>query len=238
MLDKSHSTVQTMFSDIAGTYDLLNHVLSGYQDKLWRHRAVSRLRPRRCEVVLDLCCGTGDSTRELMLRQPHCQVVGADFAAPMLARAKAKGLPELVAADALNLPFANAQFDAVSIAFGVRNFENTQAGMTEIYRVLKPGGRLMVLEFMRPTSNLVQRAAGASNFVLAPLGRAISGHGSAYNYLPQSIGGFYTRREFEALLREVGFQGVRSFDHSLGIATSFLGRVRAFRNRDSWMPPN
>lgn len=224
MLDKSHSTVQTMFSDIAGTYDLLNHVLSGCQDKLWRHRAVARLRPRRGEMVLDLCCGTGDSTLEIARRQPHCQVIGADFAAPMLARAQAKGLPELVAADALSLPFGDAQFDAVSIAFGVRNFEDTRAGLTEIHRVLKPGGRLLVLEFMRPTSNLVQRAAGAGNFVLAPLGRAISGHGSAYNYLPQSIGGFYTRGEFEVVLREVRFEGVRSFDHSLGIATSFLGR--------------
>lgn len=224
MLDKSHSTVQTMFSDIAGTYDLLNHVLSGYQDKLWRYRAVGRLRPRRGELILDLCCGTGDSALEIAQRQPRCQVIGADFAAPMLTRAKAKGLPQLVAADALNLPFESAKFDAVSIAFGVRNFEDTKSGLTEIHRVLKPGGRLLVLEFMRPTSNLVQKAAGASNFVLAPIGRAISGHGSAYNYLPQSIGGFYTRREFETLLREVGFQGVRSFDHSLGIATSFLGR--------------
>jgi demethylmenaquinone methyltransferase/2-methoxy-6-polyprenyl-1,4-benzoquinol methylase len=224
MLDKSHSTVQTMFSDIAGTYDLLNHVLSGYQDKLWRYRAVGRLRPRRGEVVLDLCCGTGDSTLEIARRQPNCHVIGADFAAPMLVRAQSKGLPELVAADALCLPFGDSRFDAVSVAFGVRNFEDTRAGLAEIHRVLKTGGRLLVLEFMRPTSNLVQRAAGASNFVLAPLGRAISGHGSAYNYLPQSIGGFYTRREFENLLREVGFQGVRSFDHSLGIATSFLGR--------------
>jgi demethylmenaquinone methyltransferase/2-methoxy-6-polyprenyl-1,4-benzoquinol methylase len=231
MLDKSQSTVQTMFSDIAGTYDLLNHVLSGYQDKLWRYRAVGRLRPRRGEVVLDLCCGTGDSTLEIARRQPGCQVIGADFAAPMLARAQSKGLPALVAADALNLPFGDAHFDAVSVAFGVRNFEDTKAGIAEIRRVLKPGGRLLVLEFMRPTSNLVQRAFGASNFFLAPLGRAISGHGSAYNYLPQSIGGFYTRADFETLLREVGFESVRSFDHSLESRPLFLGAKVAWFKR-------
>jgi demethylmenaquinone methyltransferase/2-methoxy-6-polyprenyl-1,4-benzoquinol methylase len=212
-----------MFGDIAGTYDLLNHVLSGNQDKNWRKRAVSRLRPKNGETILDLCCGTGDSTREIGRFAPGCHVVGADFAFPMLCVAQGKQLPALVAADALQMPFPNEKFDAVFVAFGARNFENTRAGLQEIARVLKPGGRICVLEFMRPTSPLVQRAFGAFNLVLAPLARAISRHNSAYNYLPQSIGGFYTRREFETLLRECGFERVRSFDHSLGIATSFLG---------------
>ncbi len=211
-----------MFSDIAGTYDLLNHVLSGNQDKLWRRRAVSRLRPKKGEMVLDLCCGTGDSTREIRNQSPGCRVLGADFAFAMLSRAQTKKLPELVAADALQLPFADASFDCVFVAFGARNFENTRAGIEEVWRVLKPGGRLLILEFMRPTSPLVQRAFGAFNFVLAPLGRAVSHHGSAYNYLPQSIGGFFTSREFKTLLRGAKFENVRVFDHSLGIATSFL----------------
>ncbi len=223
-LDKSHAAVQTMFCDIAGTYDLLNHVLSGNQDKLWRRRAVSRLRPKNGETILDLCCGTGDSTREIQQFAPKCRVIGADFAFPMLSRAKSKNLPHLTAADALQMPFPDATFDAVFVAFGARNFEDTRAGIKEIARVLKPGGRLCILEFMRPTSLLVQRAFGAFNFVLAPLGRVVSHHNSAYNYLPQSIGGFYTRREFETLLRQCGFSRVRSFDHSFGIATSFLGR--------------
>jgi demethylmenaquinone methyltransferase/2-methoxy-6-polyprenyl-1,4-benzoquinol methylase len=128
----------------------------------------------------------------------------------------------LVGADALNLPFKSASFNAVTASFGARNWSDTRAGLDEISRVLRPGGRIMILEFMRPTSPLLQRAFGAFNALLAPLGRAVSGHGSAYNYLPQSIGGFYTRREFEELLREAGFQNVRSFQHSLGIATSFL----------------
>jgi demethylmenaquinone methyltransferase/2-methoxy-6-polyprenyl-1,4-benzoquinol methylase len=224
MLDKSGATVQTMFSDIAGTYDLLNHVLSGNQDVLWRRRASSRLAPRRGELILDLCCGTGDSTIELQKRQPHCRVLGADFTQPMLALAQKKGLKELVGADALSLPFSDATFDAVTASFGVRNFSDTLTGLREMHRVLKPGGRIMILEFMRPTSVSLQKAFGASNILLAPLGRAISGHQSAYNYLPQSIGGFYTRQEFEKLLEQSGFENVRSFNHSLGIATSFLGR--------------
>ncbi|PQV63137.1 demethylmenaquinone methyltransferase / 2-methoxy-6-polyprenyl-1,4-benzoquinol methylase [Abditibacterium utsteinense] len=225
-LDKSAPTVQAMFSEIAGTYDLLNHVLSANQDKLWRRRAVSRLRPKRGELVLDLCCGTGDSTLELLSRTPGCRVIGADFAFPMLERARHKKSPELlnqlVAADALQLPFADASFDCVFVAFGARNFEDTRAGIGEIWRVLKPGGRLLVLEFMRPTSPFVQRAFGVFNLVLAPLGRAVSHHNSAYNYLPQSIGGFYTRREFQTLLREARFRNMRSFNHACGIATSFL----------------
>ena len=212
-----------MFGDIAATYDLLNHLLSGNQDKAWRRRAVSRLRPKKGEKILDLCCGTGDSTREIQLRAPGAAVIGADFAFPMLSVAQSKQLPALVAADALQMPFADAGFDAVFVAFGARNFEDTRAGLLEIARILRPGGRICVLEFMRPTSLLVQRAFGAFNLALAPLGRAVSHHNSAYNYLPQSIGGFYTRREFEVLLRECGFKEARSFDHALGIATSFLG---------------
>jgi demethylmenaquinone methyltransferase/2-methoxy-6-polyprenyl-1,4-benzoquinol methylase len=224
MLDKSGAAVQTMFSDIAGTYDLLNHLLSGNQDRRWRRRAVAQLCPRRGELVLDLCCGTGDLTRQLQRHQPRASVVGADFALPMLELARQKELPALVAADALRLPFPDASFDAVSVAFGARNFEDTRLGLAEIHRVLKPEGRILVLEFMRPTSPLLQQAFGAFNWVLAPLGRVVSHHGSAYNYLPQSIGGFFTRAEFEDLLREAGFGRVRSFDFSLGIATSFLGR--------------
>jgi len=225
-LDKSASAVQTMFGDIAPTYDLLNHVLSANQDKSWRRRAVRRLRPKAGERVLDLCCGTGDSTREIQNFAPKCRTLGADFAFPMLLRAQQKKLPQLVAADALQMPFADASFDGVFVAFGARNFADTERGIQEIRRVLRPGGRLLVLEFMRPTSPLVQRAFGAFNLLLAPLGRAVSHHDCAYNYLPQSIGGFYTRREFEVLLRDCGFEGVRSFDHALGVATSFLGRKK------------
>lgn len=223
MLDKSAAAVSQMFSDIAPTYDLLNHLLSGNQDRRWRRQAVARLCPRAGERILDLCCGSGDLSRHILRRQPRCSVTSADFALPMLQVAHGKGVPDLVCADALQLPFGDAIFDGVAVAFGVRNFAATRAGLNEIYRVTKRGGRILILEFMRPTSSLLARGAGASNFFLAPLGRAISGHQSAYDYLPQSIDSFYTRREFEILLREVGFRNVRSFDHTLGVATSFVG---------------
>ena len=223
MLDKSPKSVSQMFGDIAPTYDLLNHLLCANQDRRWRRSAVRRLCPRAGESVLDLCCGSGDSTREILSQQPRCRVAGADFALPMLEIARAKELPALACADALRLPFRGAEFDAVSVAFGVRNFADTRAGLEEMFRVTKSGGRVLVLEFMRPTSNIVARGAGASNFVLAPIGRAISGHESAYSYLPQSIDGFYTKAEFAALLRAIGWRNVRAFDHALGVATSFVG---------------
>jgi demethylmenaquinone methyltransferase/2-methoxy-6-polyprenyl-1,4-benzoquinol methylase len=226
MLDKSSASVRAMFEDIAPTYDLLNHLLSARQDVLWRRRAIRRLAPRPHERILDLCCGTGDSTRELARQSRGAEVIGADFALPMLQRARAKNLPALVTADALQMPFADATFDAAMVAFGARNFEDTRSGMREMARVVKPGGRLLVLEFMRPTSLLVQRGFGAFNLALSPVGRAVSGHSSAYSYLPQSVGGFFTRREFETLLRECGWKNVRSFDHTLGVASSFLARRR------------
>ncbi len=223
MLDKSSAAVSQMFSDIAPTYDFLNHLLCANQDRRWRRRAVARLCPRAGEIILDLCCGSGDSTREIRQQQPRCKAIGADFALPMLQIARTKDLLDLSCADALHLPFGDAQFDAVSVAFGVRNFTDTRAGLEEMFRATRPGGRVLVLEFMRPTSNILARGAGASNFVLAPIGRAISGHESAYSYLPQSIDGFYSRAEFADLLSEIGWRNVRSFDHALGVATSFVG---------------
>jgi demethylmenaquinone methyltransferase/2-methoxy-6-polyprenyl-1,4-benzoquinol methylase len=206
-------------------------VLSGNQDKRWRRRAIRLLGPRPQQRVLDLCCGTGDLTLECLRQQPQAKIVGADFALPMLQIADAKTQisniqiqNSFVAADGLRLPFADASFDAVTVGFGVRNFEDTEAGLREMFRLLKPGGKVLVLEFMRPVSPLVQRAFGAFNLVLAPLGRLVSGHPTAYNYLPQSIGGFYTRHEFKSLLQRVGFRQVRAFDYSLGVATAFIAR--------------
>ena len=249
-IDKSSSKVRAMFSDIAPTYDVLNHLLSGYQDTLWRRRAVSLLAPRRGECILDLCCGTGDLTFAIRRHQPACRVFGADFAVSMLLRAREKGvlshksqlstsdsqLPALkaqhsfTAADALRLPFASGAFDAVTVAFGVRNFEDTRAGLEEIARVLKApvsgkrGGRLLVLEFMRPDNAALMRFFGGFNVLLSPIGRAVSGHPTAYSYLPQSVDGFCTRRELAGLLLECGFADPRRFEHSGGVATTWLAR--------------
>ena len=229
-LDKSSQSVQAMFSAIAGRYDLLNHLLSANQDVRWRRRAVRLLGPKRDEQILDLCCGTGDLSFEILRRQPRCRVTGADFAQPMLEIARSKVLGrkakiEFVWADALNLPFEAASFNAVTVGFGVRNFENTAAGLREIHRVLKPGGRVLVLEFMRPTSFFLCHIFGLFfKGILPRVGKVISKHNSAYSYLPASVGGFYTRAEFAQLLRDCGFREVRSFNYSLGTATCFLAK--------------
>jgi demethylmenaquinone methyltransferase / 2-methoxy-6-polyprenyl-1,4-benzoquinol methylase len=186
------------------------------------------LAPRRGETVLDLCCGTGDLALEIFRRQPKCKVIGADFAVPMLRLAQHKSSTqdiEWMAADALRLPFPDATFDAVTVGFGVRNFEDTRRGMEEIHRVLKPGGRVLVLEFMCPqVPKVLEKTFSVwSRVVLPRIGKILSKHHSAYSYLPASVHGFLTRREFETLLREIGFRNVRSFNYSGGICTSTIG---------------
>lgn len=219
-----------MFGDIAHRYDFLNRLLSGRQDVRWRRRAVRLLGVRRDWRVLDLCCGTGDLSFEIARQQPRCQVISADFAFPMLelaARKTAKRSgkdPRWANADALHLPFVDEGFDAAAVGFGVRNFENTETGLRELHRVLRPGGKLLLLEFMRPRLPLMQKGFGAFNLLLSPLGRLVSGHPTAYSYLPQSVDGFYSREEFARLLQRVGFGELRKFEHSAGIATSFLAR--------------
>jgi demethylmenaquinone methyltransferase/2-methoxy-6-polyprenyl-1,4-benzoquinol methylase len=224
-----------MFSDIAGRYDLLNHLLSANQDKRWRRRAIRLLSPRRGERILDLCCGTGDLAIECRRQQPRCDIVGADFALPMLQLARDKapagsvgqGSVRFIGGDALHLAFADGTFDAAMVAFGARNFEETRRGLSEMHRVLKPDGRVLILEFMRPTAPLLRYGFGLFfQHALPRVGRAISGHSAAYRYLPASVDDFYTRRKFEGLLRSVGFANVRSFDYSGGIATSFIGTRR------------
>jgi demethylmenaquinone methyltransferase/2-methoxy-6-polyprenyl-1,4-benzoquinol methylase len=225
-LDKSHGNVRAMFSDIADRYDFLNHLLSANQDKRWRQRAIALLSPRKEDRVLDLCCGTGDLAFECACQQPQCHIIGADFALPMLhiARRKNDQIPFL-AGDALHLPFADATFEASMVAFGARNFEDTERGLREMQRVTKSGGKVLVLEFMRPTAPLLRHGFGLFfKHVLPVIGKIVSRHQEAYNYLPASVDGFYSRREFEILMRQIGLCDVRSWNLSGGIATIFIAR--------------
>lgn len=216
--------VREMFTDIAPRYDLLNHLLSLQLDRLWRTRTARHLQSilaRPDALVLDLCCGTGD----LALALAHAggaRIIGADFAHPMLVRAKQKGgaqtppanqiaaLPmPLFEADALRLPFASSSFDLVTSAFGFRNLANYEAGLREIQRVLKPGGTIAILEFTEPPDGLW------GDFyrwyfckVLPKIGGLISGQQSAYTYLPKSVARFFRPSELAALLSTVGYQSV------------------------------
>ena len=228
-VDKNSAAVQAMFDQIAGRYDLLNHLLSANQDRRWRHRAIHLLSPRAGERILDLCCGTGDLGFECLRQQPACEVIGSDFSLPMLrlAQRKSNAGQNYLAADALRLPFADASFDSVMVGFGARNFEDTRQGLSEMRRVVKPGGKLLILEFMRPESVLIERGFGLFfQHALPFVGRVVSKHRAAYYYLPASVRGFYNRSEFAGLLRSVGTNNVRSFQHSGGIATTFLAQRR------------
>lgn len=216
--------VREMFTQIAPRYDLLNHLLSFELDRLWRARAAKCLRPileRSDALVLDLCCGTGDLAFALA-RVGKARILGADFAHTMLVRAKAKSASQFASdgacasapmpfleADALRLPFVDASFDLVTSAFGFRNLANYESGLREIYRVLKPGGTIAILEFAEPP----QGVAGDLyrwyfTKVLPRVGWFISGHHSAYTYLPKSVARFFRPPELAALLRSVGHQSV------------------------------
>lgn len=221
---ESSKKVREMFTQIAPRYDLLNHLLSFELDRLWRARAAKRLRPileRPDALVLDLCCGTGDLAFALA-HAAKARILGADFAHTMLVRARAKsaGLPPLdgdgagtriafFEADALRLPFADGSFDLVTSAFGFRNLANYEAGLREIYRVLKPGGTIAILEFAEPPEGFLgDLYRWYFTKVLPRIGWLISGHQSAYTYLPKSVARFFRPPELAALLQSVGYQSV------------------------------
>ena len=216
--------VREMFTQIAPRYDLLNHLLSFELDRLWRARAAKHLRKileRPDALVLDLCCGTGDLAFALA-HAGKARIVGADFAHTMLVRARAKSAYVLAAdgaaaekrssffeADALRLPFEDACFDLVTSAFGFRNLANYEAGLREIYRVLKPGGTVAILEFAEPPEGFLgDLYRWYFTKVLPRIGWLISGHQSAYTYLPKSVARFFRPSELAALLRSVGYQSV------------------------------
>lgn len=216
--------VREMFTQIAPRYDLLNHLLSFELDRLWRARAAKRFKgilARPDAAVLDLCCGTGDLA--LALRNSgKARIVGADFAHTMLVRARMKSqlvpghsalpaheLLPLFEADALRLPFADASFDLVTSAFGFRNLANYEAGLREIYRVLKPAGTIAILEFMEPPEGLLGHLyRWYFTRVLPRVGWFVSGHQSAYAYLPKSVSRFFRPTELASLMTSVGYQSV------------------------------
>jgi len=224
-----------MFSDIAPTYDLLNRFLSFGIDRIWRRVAVRSLidglvfgRPAR---LLDLATGTGDvalAVDRSLSGQGDVQIVGADLAFPMLAVGcrKAEGRDASVCflqADALLLPFEEDVFDGVIIAFGLRNLEDRQSGLVEMARVLRPGGRLVVLEFGVPQGLF----GGLFHFyfrcILPVAGRLVSGHPTAYTYLPSTVSGFPAPGKLCAMMGDAGFRKVRNCPMTGGIVQVYSG---------------
>lgn len=228
--EEKAAAVRRMFSSIAPRYDLLNHLLSANIDKVWRRRAVNRLGWERAPagVYLDNCAGTLDLAVELAGRGGfHGRVVGSDFTYAMLEQGtgKLERLPvEPACADALTLPFGDAVFDGATVGFGVRNLADLDAGLAEMARVLKPGARLVILEFTTPQWQPF-RALYLGYFlrILPLVGRMVSKHNTAYTYLPESVRHFPEPAELAAKMERAGFDGVEWKAQTGGIAALHWG---------------
>lgn len=205
------SAIRRMFESVAPRYDLLNRVLSLGIDRSWRRRVVRMLGLKPQHRVLDLCCGTGDLALEIA---PHASCIGCDFTWSMLRRARVKATRQtrrlhLAVADALELPFAEASFDRVTVAFGVRNLEDMGEGFREMLRVLEPGGVLAILEFSQPTAPWLRAPYRFYLDRLLPsVGQLLSRRGDAYRYLAESIAGFPEPTVLTSILEKAGFNEV------------------------------
>jgi demethylmenaquinone methyltransferase/2-methoxy-6-polyprenyl-1,4-benzoquinol methylase len=222
--------VKTMFNDIAPKYDLLNHVLSMGIDKLWRKKVRKQLAEIKPERILDIATGTGDLAIELARLNPK-EIIGADIAVDMLKvgeqKIRKKGLDKIIKleqGDAENMKFETGYFDAVTVAFGVRNYENLLKGLKEMHRVLRPGGKVAILEFSKPSAFPVKNLY---NFyfknILPNIGKKVSKNDEAYTYLPESVQQFPEGRNFMKVMKEAGFTQISQERLTFGIATLYTG---------------
>ncbi|MCY7347332.1 MAG: bifunctional demethylmenaquinone methyltransferase/2-methoxy-6-polyprenyl-1,4-benzoquinol methylase UbiE [Pyrinomonadaceae bacterium] len=228
---KHAKAVREMFSGIATKYDFLNHFLSVNIDKRWRRLVSQKLKDvleNPPALVLDVACGTGDLSLELQ-KSGDAKIVGTDFCRPMLEIAFAKNdknnlsIP-YVEADGMNLSFADETFNAVTIAFGLRNFSNWQDGLRELHRVLKSGGKLVILEFSTPVvPGFRQAFQFYFSSILPRIGGAVSGSRGAYEYLPDSVSKFPDQKNLAAMMRETGFTDVEYKNLTGGIAAIHSG---------------
>jgi demethylmenaquinone methyltransferase/2-methoxy-6-polyprenyl-1,4-benzoquinol methylase len=227
--DKSRTP--EMFSRIAGRYDLLNHLLSLNIDRSWRRALVEQSGLAAGGRVLDVCAGTGDVAVAFAKHAEPSEIVCVDLSREMLEigvekarRRKIEGVVRFVEGDALRLPFGDGRFDAVSIAFGLRNLPDYAAGIAEMKRVLAPGGRLLVLEFAPPSRDLYRKGYAFYLGRLVPfVGGAVSGSREAYRYLASSVGEFVTRERVVDLFQEAGLKNVSAKPMTGGIVFLYIG---------------
>ncbi|HTJ53372.1 MAG TPA: bifunctional demethylmenaquinone methyltransferase/2-methoxy-6-polyprenyl-1,4-benzoquinol methylase UbiE [Cyclobacteriaceae bacterium] len=223
--------VAQMFDNISHKYDFLNHFLSMGIDKGWRKKAIKFLRPLNPKQILDVATGTGDFALQALTLNPD-KITGVDISTGMLDMGRKKieklnltAKVELLEGDSENLPFQENKFDAVTVAFGVRNFENLEKGLAEIYRVLKPGALIVVLEFSMPRQFPFRQIY---NFyfkaVLPRIGRMVSKDSAAYTYLPESVAAFPDGNDFIAILNKIGFKNTACKPLTFGISSIYTGQ--------------
>ena len=229
--------VEAMFDHIAPRYDFLNHFLSLGIDRIWRRKTIRYLKPFSPETILDLATGTADLAIAASRLNPK-KIRGIDLSEKMLAlgrekieRKKLGGLIELSKGDSGNIPFPDQTYNAVMVAFGVRNFENPQEGIDEMFRVLKPEGNILVLEFSNPEKFPVKQLYNFYFFKILPaLGRLFSKDHSAYSYLPKSVKKFPYGEAFLQLLENAGFSCLVAKSLSFGIAHIYFGKKEVHNN--------
>ena len=218
------AAVRRLFGSIARRYDLANHLLSGGLDFWWRRRAAKIVRSWSPARVLDLATGSGDLALALARACPDAEVVGADFCLPMLLSARRKGVAKLIQADGLSLPFPDAAFDAVTIAFGLRNMESWERALAEIARVLRPGGYLLVLDFSIPRPPFRTLYRLYLHRVLPTFARLLTGDRQAYEYLGASIEKFPASAAMNAMIEAAGFADAKCEPLTGGVVSLYTAR--------------
>ena len=216
--------VRGIFSRIAARYDFANHLLSGGLDFLWRARAVRIVEKWQPRTVLDLATGSGDLALALQKKLPQARIVGADFCLPMLQVAARKGLHPLVAADGTRLPFADHAFDAVTVAFGLRNMESWPGALREMARILAPGGHLLVLDFSLPRPPLDSLYRLYLHRILPFIAGLVTKHRAGYEYLGQSIETFPSGQAMLDLISQNGFTAPQARPLAAGIVTIYTAQ--------------
>ena len=229
--DKSKKQeVAEMFDNISARYDFLNHFLSLGIDKIWRRKAINQLRSTPVKKIIDIATGTGDFAIAALKLNPE-EVIGLDISAGMLAvgeqkmiKNKVDSIIKMQLGDSENIPYDSNYFDALTVGFGVRNFENLELGLAEMLRVLKPGGKAVILEFSKPKRFPIKQIFGFySRYFIPFFGKRISKDAQAYSYLPESVAAFPEGKDFEDILRKIGYKNIQSTLVSGGIATIYAG---------------
>lgn len=216
--------VKGAFARIADRYVVTNHVLSLGTDILWRQKVGRMVRCWNPETLLDIATGTGDLALEFQRVMPDCKVTGSDFCPEMLAYATSRGVEETLVADALNLPFQDNSYDVVTVAFGLRNMADYPKALKEMFRVLKPGGHLLILDFSLPTNILRTPYIFYLDKVLPHLAGFITEQPDAYHYLSGSIQQFPSGEKMEHLLKDQGYKEPSSTPLSLGVASVYTAK--------------